>query len=254
MDSPNDWQLYSQNMRVVLSEIPQGILSPEPATNSNRYCEQINEITFRNNAYDYCLGSEHLPGISLVSFQNLSLNKWQKDWDSGDTGRAIFNILPKITLTLTSWSRESILFATGHCSFPSYLYRFQLHHSDIYTCGEKEDPLHYATSCHLTLTYHFTKPSAENTQLLWKSVLSNKLSRINMAKLISCLTENENLMKQPTDVTSSSDSDPDFSPSPRPQTHGLRSSRGSIPRTLIRPPTSSKQRTFGTCLKIVFAS
>ncbi|GBL72186.1 hypothetical protein AVEN_115171-1 [Araneus ventricosus] len=45
-------------------------------------------------------------------------------------------------------------------------------------------------------------------------------------------------MKQPPDATSSSDSDPDFSPSPRPQTYGLRPSRGSIPRTLISPPTT----------------
>ncbi|GBN84819.1 hypothetical protein AVEN_248120-1 [Araneus ventricosus] len=41
-------------------------------------------------------------------FRNLSLNKWQKDWESGDAGRAIFNILPKVTLTPASWSRESI--------------------------------------------------------------------------------------------------------------------------------------------------
>ncbi|GBN37450.1 hypothetical protein AVEN_112080-1, partial [Araneus ventricosus] len=107
----------------------------------------------------------------------------------------------------------------------------------ICTCGEKGDPLHYATSCHMTLSYHFTKPSAKNTQLWWKTVLSNKLSRIKISKLISFLTENENLIKQPPDATSSSDSDPDFSPSPRPQTYGLRPSRGSIPRTLISPPT-----------------
>ncbi|GBM81949.1 hypothetical protein AVEN_4100-1 [Araneus ventricosus] len=61
-----------------------------------------------------------------------------------------------------------------------------------------------------------TKPCAENTQLWWKRVLSNKLSRINIAKLISFLTENENRIKQPPHATSSSD--PDFSPSPRPQT------------------------------------
>ncbi|GBN65516.1 hypothetical protein AVEN_135210-1 [Araneus ventricosus] len=88
------------------------------------------------------------------------------------------------------------------------------------------------------VTYHFTKPSAENTPLWWESVLSNKLSRINIAKLISFLTENGNLIKQPPDATSSFDSDPDFSRSPRPQTYGLRPSRGSIPRTLISPPTS----------------
>ncbi|GBM53498.1 hypothetical protein AVEN_261271-1 [Araneus ventricosus] len=129
----------------------------------------------------------------------------------------------KITLaTILKWlSREAILFATGHGPFPSYLYRFRLHHSDISACGEKGDPLHYATSCHVTLSYHLTKPSAENTQIWWKSLLSNKLSRINIAKLISFLTENENLIKQPPNAISSSDSDPDFSPSPRPQTYAL---------------------------------
>ncbi|GBM51794.1 hypothetical protein AVEN_168524-1 [Araneus ventricosus] len=87
-------------------------------------------------------------------------------------------------------------------------------------------------------SYHFTKPSAENTQLWWKSVLSDKLSRINIAKLVSFLTENENLIKQPPDATSSSDCDSDFSPSPRPQTYGLKPSRGLIPKTLISPPTN----------------
>ncbi|GBL83712.1 hypothetical protein AVEN_132628-1 [Araneus ventricosus] len=169
--------------------------------------------------------------------RNLSLNEWQQDWDSGDTERAIFNILPKVTLTPASWSRESILFATVHGPFSRNLYRFRLHHSDICAYGEKGDPLHYATSCHMTLSYHFTKPSAEDTQLWRKSVLSNKLSRINIAKLVSFLTENENLIKQPPDATSSSDSDPDLSPSPRPQTYGLRPSRGSKPSTLISPPT-----------------
>ncbi|GBN33752.1 hypothetical protein AVEN_69990-1 [Araneus ventricosus] len=114
--------------------------------------------------------------------------------------------------------------------------------SGICTRGEKGDPLHYATSCHMTLSYNFTKPSAENTQIWWKSVLSNKLSRIKIAILKSFLTENENLIKQPPNATSSSDSDPDFSPSPRPQTYGLRLFKGSISRTLFSPPIS----TFGT--------
>ncbi|GBM89636.1 hypothetical protein AVEN_190288-1 [Araneus ventricosus] len=88
------------------------------------------------------------------------------------------------------------------------------------------------------VSYHFTKPSKENTQLWWKRVLSNKLSRIKISRLVSFLTENEKLIKQPPDATSSSDSDPDFSPSPRPQTYGLRPSRGSVPRILISPSTS----------------
>ncbi|GBO33989.1 hypothetical protein AVEN_141257-1 [Araneus ventricosus] len=81
----------------------------------------------------------------------------------------------------------------------------------------------------MSLSYHFTKPSAESAQLWWKSLLSNKISRINIAKLISFLTENENLIKQPPNATSSYDTD--CSPSPRLQTYGLRPSRVSKPRT-----------------------
>ncbi|GBM20186.1 hypothetical protein AVEN_5703-1 [Araneus ventricosus] len=44
---------------------------------------------------------------------------------------------------------------------------------------------------------------------------------LDTGELILFLTENENLIKQPPDATSSSGSDPDFSPSPRPQTYGL---------------------------------
>ncbi|GBM34184.1 hypothetical protein AVEN_175266-1 [Araneus ventricosus] len=90
----------------------------------------------------------------------------------------------------------------------------------------------------MTLSYHFILSFTENTQNWWKSVLSNKLPRIKVSKLVSFLTENENLIKQPPDATNSSDFEPDFSPSPRPQTYGLRPSRGSIPRTQISPPTS----------------
>ncbi|GBM02530.1 hypothetical protein AVEN_178468-1 [Araneus ventricosus] len=43
--------------------------------------------------------------------------------------------------------------------------------------------------------------------------------------------------KQP-DATSSSDSDPDLSPTPRPQIDGHLPSRGSIPRILNSPPTN----------------
>ncbi|GBM55564.1 hypothetical protein AVEN_74524-1 [Araneus ventricosus] len=52
------------------------------------------------------------PKCLLKILMNLSLNKWQQDWDSSETGRAIFNILPKVTLTPASWSRESILQTT----------------------------------------------------------------------------------------------------------------------------------------------
>ncbi|GBN35109.1 hypothetical protein AVEN_161664-1 [Araneus ventricosus] len=78
-----------------------------------------------------------------MSSENVLRHKWQQYWDSGDTGRSIYNILPKVSRTQASWSGESILFAMDHGPFPSYLYRFRLHYSNICACGEKGDPLHY---------------------------------------------------------------------------------------------------------------
>ncbi|GBN82765.1 hypothetical protein AVEN_200382-1 [Araneus ventricosus] len=90
----------------------------------------------------------------------------------------------------------------------------------------RPSPLH--NFFHLTSSFHFTKPSAENTLLWWKNLLLNKLARIKIAKLIYFLTENENLIKQQLDATSSTDSDPDFSPSPKPQTDGPRPSKAEV--------------------------
>ncbi|GBN29783.1 hypothetical protein AVEN_5594-1 [Araneus ventricosus] len=102
-------------------------------------------------------------------------------------------------------------------------------------CGKgRSSPLRNFLSSYFIFSSY--KTSAENTLLWWKNLLLNKLSIINIAELTYFLTDNEYLIKQEPDATSSSDSNLDFSPSPRPQTDG--SSRGSIPRTLINPPTS----------------
>ncbi|GBM93413.1 hypothetical protein AVEN_160677-1 [Araneus ventricosus] len=124
-------------------------------------------------------------------------------------------------------------FRYGHVSFPSYLFIFRLHHSDNCACGEKGDTLHYATSCHLTSYFHFTKGSAENTLLWWQNLLLNELPRIKIAKLISFFTDNKDLMKQQTDATSSSDSDPDFSSSSRSHSDQPRPSRADMGK--LRP-------------------
>ncbi|GBM61850.1 hypothetical protein AVEN_265497-1 [Araneus ventricosus] len=50
------------------------------------------------------------------------------------------------------------------------------------------DPLLY-TSCHLTSSFHFTKPSSENSLLWRKNLILNKQSRIKIAKLINFFTQ-----------------------------------------------------------------
>ncbi|GBL73607.1 hypothetical protein AVEN_230618-1 [Araneus ventricosus] len=58
------------------------------------------------------------------------------------------------------------------------------------------------STCNFLSSFPFTKPSAENTLLWWKNLFLNKLSRIKIAKLMSFLTENEDLIEhQPVHPT-----------------------------------------------------
>ncbi|GBM34911.1 hypothetical protein AVEN_41459-1 [Araneus ventricosus] len=82
----------------------------------------------------------------------LSLSRWQAEWDNGKTGKSVYSIIPKISNKQLHWSREFIQFATGHGPFPSYLKRFGLHSTDYCGCGEIEYPLHYAKRFPLTLS------------------------------------------------------------------------------------------------------
>ncbi|GBM66239.1 hypothetical protein AVEN_244489-1 [Araneus ventricosus] len=125
--------------------------------------------------------------------QKESIIRWQKEWDNGETGRSVCNVLPKVKTTPTPWERPEIMFVTGHIPFPTYLKRFNIRNSDSGDCGNLRNPLHYATSCLFTTSYHLTKPSIDLEPLWWKSVMNNNNSRAKIRKLILFIAENETL-------------------------------------------------------------
>ncbi|GBM80200.1 hypothetical protein AVEN_8331-1 [Araneus ventricosus] len=86
------------------------------------------------------------------------------------------------------------MFVTGHGPFPTYLKRFNIRSSDSCGCGKLGNPLHYATSCLFTTSYHLTKPSADLEPLWWKKVMNNNNSRAKIKKLIHFIAENETLL------------------------------------------------------------
>ncbi|GBL93845.1 hypothetical protein AVEN_153611-1 [Araneus ventricosus] len=48
-----------------------------------------------------------------------SLQRWKKDWDEGETGRLIHDIIPK--KRPSPWTKDVIQFTTGHDPFPASL-------------------------------------------------------------------------------------------------------------------------------------
>ncbi|GBO12198.1 hypothetical protein AVEN_69072-1 [Araneus ventricosus] len=78
------------------------------------------------------------------------------------------------------------MFVTGHGPFPLYLHRFNLRTHDNFSYGEKGDPMHYATKCRFTLSWHFQIPT-ESLKLQWlKNILTNNLSRTRLRLRFIC--------------------------------------------------------------------
>ncbi|GBL95223.1 hypothetical protein AVEN_253549-1 [Araneus ventricosus] len=98
--------------------------------------------------------------------QKESIIRWQKEWDNGETGWSVHNVLSKVKTTRTPWQRPEIMFVTDHGPFPTYLKRFNIRSSDSCGCGNLENPLHYATSCLFTTSYH-----RKNRQMQWCYVM-----------------------------------------------------------------------------------
>ncbi|GBM26913.1 hypothetical protein AVEN_264760-1 [Araneus ventricosus] len=67
--------------------------------------------------------------------QKESIIRWQKEWDNGETGRSVHNVLLKVKTTPTPWQRPEITFVTGHGPFPTYLKRCNVRSSDSCGCG-----------------------------------------------------------------------------------------------------------------------
>ncbi|GBL98839.1 hypothetical protein AVEN_165686-1 [Araneus ventricosus] len=116
------------------------------------------------------------------------------EWGNGETGRNVYNVLPKVKITPSPWKRPEIMFVTGYSPFSTYLKRFNIRNNDSCGCGYLGNPLHYATSCLFTISYHLTKPSTDLEPLWWKRVLINKISRAKIRYLIHFIAENEALL------------------------------------------------------------
>ncbi|GBM88441.1 hypothetical protein AVEN_22268-1 [Araneus ventricosus] len=74
------------------------------------------------------------------------------------------------------------------------LHTFNLQTHDNYSCGEKGDPMHYATKCRFTLSWHFQTPT-ESLKLQWlKNILTNNLSRTRLRLLMPFICDENNLI------------------------------------------------------------
>ncbi|GBO46570.1 hypothetical protein AVEN_231616-1 [Araneus ventricosus] len=122
---------------------------------------------------------------------------WQKHWNKCRNGRSTHKILPKVSLSPQGWPRELVQFVTEHGPFPSYLKWIERLITDNCACGAVGNPLHYATECPLTESFHMTKPSLEHLTAWYKSITTNKGSIDKVVKLIRFITDNEPLFKSP---------------------------------------------------------
>ncbi|GBN51764.1 hypothetical protein AVEN_52941-1 [Araneus ventricosus] len=121
-----------------------------------------------------------------------ALSNWQDNWDNGETGRSTHNIVPGVSNKPVGWNREELMSVAGHGPFISYLHRFNLRTHGNCSCIEKGDPMHYATKCWFTLSWHFQTPTM-SLKLQWlKNILTNNLSRTRLRLLMRFICDENN--------------------------------------------------------------
>ncbi|GBM84489.1 hypothetical protein AVEN_192200-1 [Araneus ventricosus] len=129
-----------------------------------------------------------------ADIKSAALSIWQDNWDNGETGHSTQDIVPRVSTKPVGWNREEIIFVTGHGPFPSYLRRFNLRTHDNCSCGGKGDPIHYATKCPFTLSWHFQTPTV-SLKLQWlKNILTNNFSRTRLRLLMRFICDENNLI------------------------------------------------------------
>ncbi|GBN64205.1 hypothetical protein AVEN_136302-1 [Araneus ventricosus] len=137
-----------------------------------------------------------LPKSFIKTFlRHKMLATWQMAWDDGDTGRLIHNIIPKVSLHPINWTRNEVLFFTGHGPFPSFLHRFNLAETSFCSCGEIGTPIHYATVCLLTTSYHMAPPSQQHQPIWFRRVANNSTSRRKIHNLLHFLQRETSLFR-----------------------------------------------------------
>ncbi|GBM35692.1 hypothetical protein AVEN_97889-1 [Araneus ventricosus] len=159
-------------------------IKKEKAVNCNLYKQARLAQWVEHEALNFWIVASRNHIKSLL--QKESIIRCKKEWDNGETGRSVHNVLFKVETTPTPWQRPEIMFVTGHGPFPTYLKRFNIRNSG--GCGNLET---FYTMPVFTTSYYLTKPS-EDLEPLWsKRVMNNNNSRAKIRKLIHFIVENE---------------------------------------------------------------
>ncbi|GBN06381.1 hypothetical protein AVEN_38034-1 [Araneus ventricosus] len=119
-----------------------------------------------------------LPKSFIITFlRQKIMATWQMAWDDEDTTRLIHNIIPEVSMQPISWTRKESLFFRGHVPFPSFLQIFNLAETAFCSCGVIGTPIHYATDCLLTASYHMAPPSPQHQPVRFRRVAKNSTSQ-----------------------------------------------------------------------------
>lgn len=109
----------------------------------NERADCIAKSVITDNKYDEEASIPYPLSIVKNYFNKKITQDWQNYWSSSSMGRDTYNIIKKVNTEFICSNRISLYFASGHGSFPSYLFKIKKRQDNLCLCGGEGTVLHY---------------------------------------------------------------------------------------------------------------
>lgn len=95
--------------------------------------------------------------LSLIKYyyNKKIIQEWQEHWSHSTLGRDTYSIIKKVDTDFICNNQVSLYFASGHGSFPSYLYKIKKRQNNICICGKEGNVTHYIFGKCTLMRHHF---------------------------------------------------------------------------------------------------
>lgn len=122
----------------------------------NERADRLAKSVILDNLFDTVLDIPFPISYVKYHLNKISLKEWQTNWELSTKGRDTYNIIRHVNTDFICNTQISLYYATGHGSFPAYLYKINKRPDNNCICGREGTVVHYIYGNCPLMKFHFS--------------------------------------------------------------------------------------------------